>query len=138
MRVLCRLRYSRWKSRFTIGHFETKLRSAATQVAFISQMRGGRRAVNATPILLKEDLPSKCASHITSALFRVLEAMKKSWEIVGIAKETHNERKRNKRKTGRIENIIARKHFLLYFHLCHTRISDKGDVKVFLRLTFCL
>jgi len=42
-------------------HIRVSLRNetkrAATRVAFIPQMRGGRGAVNATPIL-KEDLPS--------------------------------------------------------------------------------
>jgi len=45
-----------------VFHIRVSLRNetkrAATQVAFIPQMRGGRRAVNATPILLKEDLAS--------------------------------------------------------------------------------
>lgn len=94
-------------------------------------MRGGRRAVNATPILLEEDLPSKCAWNITNTY--VCSNKKQNLRLSH--EEAHSKRKRNRRKMGWRENC---KYFHLYFHLYHTWISDKGDVKVFLRLMLCL
>jgi len=53
--------------RFTIGYFEMKL-SVLQRRLLLYRMRGGRRAVNATPILLKEDVPSNCASNYKYSL----------------------------------------------------------------------